>query len=205
MIATLKGRPCQDSHGIATLFVDDASSFCHLTLHHSTTAKEALDAKHCFEKVASDFGVHPKHYHGDNGIFASSIFKQVCMTANQRLNFSALMAKWQNGVVECHIRTLTERARTMLLNAMHIWPNIITQDLWTFALKLAVDVHNNTPGVSGLSPIDIFSGSFEKNRHLDFHPFGCPVFVLEASLQNGHKIPKWKPCLKNGSLPWSLI
>ena len=190
MIPTLKGHPRTDSHGVATLFVDDASSFCHLTLHHSTTAKEALDAKHRFEKIASDLGVKPKHYHGDNGVFAANSYKQDCIAAGQSFNFSAPMAKWQNGVAERYIRTLTERARTMLLNAMHLWPDIITQDLWTFALKLAVDVHNHTPGISGLSPIEIFSGSSDNNRLSDFHLFGCPVFVLEASLQHGHKIPK---------------
>jgi hypothetical protein len=59
---------------------------------------------------------------------------------------------------------------------------------------MAVDVHNATPGPSGLSPDEIFSGhKSSRNRLKDFHPFGCPVFVLEASLQNGHKVPKWKP------------
>ncbi len=32
-----------------------------------------------------------------------------------------------------------------------------------------------------------------RNRLLDFHPFGCPIFVLDPSLQQGHKIPHWKP------------
>jgi hypothetical protein len=79
----------------------------------------------------------------------------------------------------------------MLLHAMRLWPDIITEDLWPFALKLAVDIHNSTPGPSGLSPDEIFSGQKStKNRLADFHTFGCPVFVLEASLQDGHKLPK---------------
>jgi len=82
----------------------------------------------------------------------------------------------------------------MLLHAMRSWPEIITKDLWPFALKLAVDIHNSTPGPSGLSPDEIFSGQKStKNRLADFHTFGCPVFVLEASLQDGHKLLKWKP------------
>jgi hypothetical protein len=92
------------------------------------------------------------------------------------------------------IGTITRRARTMLLHAMRLWPDIITEDLWPFALKLAVDIHNSTPGPSGLSPDEIFSGQKStRNRINDFHTFGCPVFVLEASLQDGHKLPKWKP------------
>jgi hypothetical protein len=82
----------------------------------------------------------------------------------------------------------------MLLHAIHHWPDAISEELWPFALKLAVDVHNSTPGVSGLSPDEIFSGrKSTKPRFPDLHPFGCPVFVLEASLQDGHCIPKWKP------------
>ena len=88
------------------------------------------------------------------------------------------------------IGTITRRARTMLLHATILWSEIITEDLWPFALKMAVDVHNATPGSSGLSPDEIFSGhKTTRCRLRDFHPFGCPVFVLEASLQNGHKIP----------------
>ncbi len=68
----------------------------------------------------------------------------------------------------------------MLLHAMRSWPEIITKDLWPFALKLAVDIHISTPGPSGLSPDEIFSGQKStKNRLTDFHTFGCPVFVLD--------------------------
>jgi hypothetical protein len=79
------------------------------------------------------------------------------------------------------------------------WPDAITEDLWPFALKLAVDIYNSIPVTSGLSPDEIFSSQKStKSRLRDFHPFGCPVFVLEASLQDGHRIPKWKPRSRMG-------
>jgi hypothetical protein len=63
-----------------------------------------------------------------------------------------------------------------------------------FSLQLAVDLHNNTPGPSGLTPTKIFTGiKSHTNRLLDFHPFGCPIFVLDPTLQQGHKLPRWKP------------
>ena len=50
------------------------------------------------------------------------------------------------------------------------------------------------PGPSGLSPEEIFTQQKARpGRLLDFHTFGCPVFVLDPSLQQGHKIPKWCP------------
>jgi hypothetical protein len=82
----------------------------------------------------------------------------------------------------------------MLIHAMISWPDIISEQLWPFALQLAMDLHNHTPGSSGLSPLEIFSGAKSPSTTIrDFHPFGCPIFVLDPSLQQGHKIPRWKP------------
>jgi hypothetical protein len=51
-----------------------------------------------------------------------------------------------------------------------------------------------TPGKSGLSPEEIFTKQkARQDRLVDFHPFGCPVFVLDPKLQQGHKLPKWQP------------
>jgi len=163
-------------------------------LNHSTGATEAVHAKHHFEKLAAEHNTSIGKYHGDNGVFATHQFRSSCVTLNQALDFSGVGAKHQNGVAERMIGTLTRRARTMLLHAIHHWPDAISEELWPFALKLAVDIHNSTPGVSGLSPDEIFSGhKSTKPCFPDYHPFGCPVFVLEASLQDGHCIPKWKP------------
>jgi hypothetical protein len=78
----------------------------------------------------------------------------------------------------------------MLIHAMICWPDIIQESFWPFAIQLAIDIHNNTPNTSGLSPIDIFIGSKSSNILHHFHPFGCPIYVLEPSLCQNHKIPK---------------
>jgi hypothetical protein len=75
-----------------------------------------------------------------------------------------------------------------------MWPDVSTVALWPYALKLAVDLHNAMPGPSDLSPAEIFAGTKDKNRLAAFRTFGPPIFVLEACLQAGHKIPKWEPC-----------
>jgi hypothetical protein len=59
---------------------------------------------------------------------------------------------------------------------------------------MAVDVHNATPSPSGLSLEEIFSKQTSRaDRLVNFHMFGCPVFVLEPRLQQGLRIPKWQP------------
>jgi hypothetical protein len=61
----------------------------------------------------------------------------------------------------------------MLIYAMISWPDIVSEQLWPFALQLAVNLHNDTHGPSGLSPLEIFSGVKSlSNKLCDFHPFG---------------------------------
>jgi hypothetical protein len=129
--------------------------------------------------MAVDHGISIKEYHTNNGVHASKQLRSSCEASNQSLSFSGKGAKHQNGIMDRMIGTLTHHAQTMLLHATHLWPDIITEDLWPFALKLAVDLHNVTPIISSLSPDEIFSGTkCTRNQLLDFHPFGCPSFVL---------------------------
>jgi hypothetical protein len=78
----------------------------------------------------------------------------------------------------------------MLIHAMEKWPYVVTIDLWPFALRMAANIHNATPGPSGLSPKEIFTQQKARpGRLLDFHMFGCPVFVLDrAYVPAGHHL-----------------
>ena len=76
---------------------------------------------------------------------------------------------------------------------------MITHDLWPFALKLANDIRNDTPTKAGLCPNEIYSGVKHRKSPLkSYHPFGCLVFVLDAKLQGGQKLPKWSPQARQG-------
>jgi hypothetical protein len=70
--------------------------------------------------------------------------------------------------------TICDRARTMLLHAMEHWLEAISMDLWLFALKMAADIRNATPGPSSLSLEEIITKQkTSHNKLLDFHSFGC--------------------------------
>jgi hypothetical protein len=113
---------------------------------------------------------------------------------HQTITYCGINHHSQNGIVERSIRTLCDRAHTMLIHSMEKWPEVVTLDLWPFVLCMAADIHNAMPGPSGLSLKEIFSPQKLRHDHLmDFHTFGCPVFVLDPTLQQGHKIPKWQP------------
>jgi hypothetical protein len=73
--------------------------------------------------------------------------------------------------------------------------------LWSFAVKYSVWVYNRVPNVRlGFTPLELVTrGSLElvtreRSNYRDLlrcHVWGCPVFVLEAKLQNDQKLPEW--------------
>jgi len=109
-IPVLKGQPSKEFYHVCPFFTEHASNKVHITLHKSTGADEAVSAKHRFEKLAAENNVAIKEYHGDNGVYATHQFKSSCELLNQRLVFSGVGAKHQNGVAERMIGTITRRA-----------------------------------------------------------------------------------------------
>lgn len=74
---------------------------------------------------------------------------------------------------------------------MLLWQDIIKEQLWPYTIHLSFNLHSCNPGPSGFSPEEIFTGIKGRLHLPNFHPFGCPVFVLDPTLQQGHKIPRW--------------
>ena len=159
-----------------------------------------MRAKLCFERDALRNGVFICGYRGDNGVYKSAHFKQACSDMNQTLDFSGVGAHHHNGVAERSIRTISTSACTMLLHSMLHWPQETTLDLWPFAVDYAVYIWNRLPRQkSGLSPMEIFYST--KSTHeelLNAKVWGCPVYVLEPTLQDGKKLPQWQPRSKLG-------
>jgi len=106
---------------------------------------------------------------------------------------------WHCGriIAEHHICTVSDISRSILIHAATKRPDKITPSLWPFAIMLAVDVWNHTPRGENGAPIDLFS-KFRRSDISYFHPFGCPVFILNKKLQNSLKIPRWDPCCHRG-------
>ena len=48
---------------------------------------------------------------------------------------------------------------------------------------------------NGRLSISVFSKSNAILNVKDEHTFGCSIFILDNSLQNGYKILKWDPCI----------
>ena len=112
--------------------------------------------------------------------------------AGQTIIFCGVGAHHQNGVAERRIHDITESAHTMLLHAAHRWPKTITSNIWPQALKHATNMRNVLPRKwKTQSPISLFSNTTIKPNIKHFHPFRCPVYVLQAPQQTGAPFPKW--------------
>ena len=48
------------------------------------------------------------------------------------------------------------------------------------------------------SPLKLFTSSQVCPNLKQLHPFGCPVYVLQAPLQNRSKLPRWQECTRLG-------
>jgi hypothetical protein len=90
-------------------------------------------------------------------------------------------------------------ARAVLLHSSAHWKEGIDSSLWPLAVTYAVHVYNNTPHAQNLCPADLFTGSTVlRHRLKDLHTLGCPVYVLDPSLQAGQKLRRWEPRLQRG-------
>eukprot|EP00957_Ditylum_brightwellii_P057948 4393574-Ditylum_brightwellii.AAC.1 len=73
-------------------------------------------------------------------------------------------------------------------------------ELWTFAFQYVVDQWNKTPkrNLEYKTLNEVFSDLRTRQSRKsatvnNFHPFGCPVYVLEKPLVDGGHAPKWYP------------
>lgn len=107
------------------------------------------------------------------------------------LTFCGVGSHHQNGKAENRIKITCEPARSVLIHAMHRWPEVIAQDLWLYAVSLAVDVRNKIKlDATGLSSLDKLSTVKHAFNAKDNHTFGCPAFVLQAPLQDHKSLPR---------------
>ena len=176
--------------------MDHASNYVHVEFQTHLTSHETLKAKEQYELMCRDHGVVPQSYLSDNGpAFASKAFSLKLIEFAQIIRFAGAGAHHQNGNAERAIGTIMSISRTMMLHAAIHWPDVADTTLWPMAVAHAVYLYNHVPDPStGIAPVDVFTRSRWEQRKLhDLHVWGCPVYVLNKSLADGKKLPRWKP------------
>jgi hypothetical protein len=181
--------------------VDHASGKIFNFPQYSANGSETVRTTQRLASMARDEGITIKSFHADNGIFARSEFKDYCEHNRIKFSFCGVGAKHQNGVVERNIKTVAQWARANMLHLATHWPQHASSIFWPQAIDYAVWVFNRMPNmVTGISPNELWSSvrGDSGTQLLRTHVFGCPVYVLDAALQDGKKIPKWNPRARLG-------
>jgi len=96
----MTGKPTHQRYWYAAVYVDQAMGLGFVWLQKSINAEETIIGKKAFKNFCLTHGIHVKHYHADNGIFASNAWKEICKTSNQGLSFTGVNAHHQNGIAK---------------------------------------------------------------------------------------------------------
>jgi hypothetical protein len=187
----------KEHHGYScvSLFVDHASGKIFNFPQYLNTAHETIQSINGLEAMAREEGFKIKSYHSNNGIFAIADFKAHCECSQQTLYFSGVGAQHQNGIAECNIKTVAHWACANMLHLATLWPQCADSKFWPQATDYAVWVFNRLPSLdSRIAPNELWSGVQAHGTDMTCaHVFGCPIYVLEGSLQDGKKITMWNP------------
>jgi hypothetical protein len=179
----------QQFYTCGSLFADHASGKIFNFPQYSNNAKETIKSATRLEAMAQEEGFKINSYHSNNGIFAATEFKDHCDCHQMKYSFSGVGAKHQNSIAERIIITITQWARANMLHLATSWSQCADSKYWPQAIDYATWVFNNME--SGISPDELWSGVCRNDSILQrAHVFGCPVYVLNAALHDGKKIPK---------------
>jgi hypothetical protein len=200
LFSTYGKEKAPDKYTGGTIFVDIATGRVRCYFQHSLDADATVSSKLKYERESAESGVMVQSYHADNGVFTAQRFQVELIKEGQTIKLSGVGAHHQNAIAERAIRTVVTKARVLLLHAMLRWPDTTTPDLWPMAMQHAEYLANSLPRTAtGLSPKELFSRSIADPLELQRLPvWGCPVYVLEPTLQDGRKLPKWQPRSRRG-------
>jgi hypothetical protein len=160
-VAQTTGTLTKSRYDTVTVFMDQATDLSYVHLQKSVSAIDTVEAKGAFERFARQRRVSIAHYHCNNGVFTSHLWRNDCTEKRQGLTFSGVNAHHQNSRAEKRIRDLQQTARIMLIHAHRQWPAAITPHLWPYAMRLANESLNATPRIKNQdhhSPLSLFGG-----------------------------------------------
>ena len=178
-----------------TVYIDHSSAYVYLKNQVSLRVGETLQGKHEFENLAAEHGIRFKSFHADNQPFASKEFLEDLELQDQTITYSGVGAHHANGVAERTLKTVTTWARALMMHQLMHWPGEFSADLWPFAMNHAVHLWNSIPrSRNGLTPYELLTQTKQPNHDIlkRTRVWGCPVYVLDPTLQDGKKLPKWK-------------
>jgi hypothetical protein len=134
-------------------------------------------------------------------IYSSAAFTKEIAANYQKIKFSGVGAKWQNGVAENAIKILVSKARTMMIYALLMWPEAKDETLWPMAVSHAAYLYNHTPNeVTGIAPIEIFTQTTSDGQALKKLIHGDVQLMYLGRSQNSKVAAE----IKTRTVRWSV-
>ena len=103
-----RGCPTLQRYIGNTIFVDHFSDFTYCHLMIKMNAETTVEARATFERLDHYHNVNIRHYHCDNRLFDTKLFKASILSANQSISFCGVNAQYQNGKIERRIGDVTQ-------------------------------------------------------------------------------------------------
>ena len=88
-------------------------------------------------------GLNVLHYPAKNGRFYDNGFVETINSKDQNITFYGVVAHHQNGIVKNKNKLLTNGARTLFLHGIRMWPQMIDEMFWPFAIKAFAERHTS--------------------------------------------------------------
>ena len=173
------------------IFVNDLTRFTWVYFLKTKNAKAVLRVFEQFKAlVEKEAEASICRFRCDNGTgeYSNRLFTDFLLTDGISFEPSAPYTQNQNGVSERAIRSIVEKARSMLLNAR------LTEGFWEEAVRTSVYLKNRSPtrAVDSVTPYEAWSGQRPSLDHL--RSFGCDAYAFIHSNLRTKWDPKAKSC-----------
>ena len=86
-VPTYPGTPTINRYICATVFFEHLSDFIYVHYMTKMNGETTEEAKKAFEHITATHNVKVSHYHSDNALFDTKIFKESAQKAGQVLSF----------------------------------------------------------------------------------------------------------------------
>ena len=179
-------------------FIDDITRMPWVYFLKGKGHEETLEAFQTFKASAEKASGHSiRRFRCDNGggEYDNQYFTDFLKVAGISYKPAAPYTKNQNGVSERKIRTVVERARTMLLEAR------LPERFWADAVATVVYILNRSPtkALTGKTPFEAWFGCRPNLSHL--RRFGCDAYLHFSDAQRMMLKPKACLCMFLGYVP----
>jgi len=165
--------PTKGGHLHYILFVDDYTRWTTVYLLPDNKQEPCIAAYQHSQAKVDARGYNIKRFRCDNGRgeFDNRLFRQLLATRGTALEFCPPYAHHKNGVAERMIRTITEKARAMILDSQG------PLEFWGEAINTAVYLHQRLPneGLTKRDDCDGYKAPYETPYEM-LHSYGKPEY-----------------------------